>query len=186
MFAYCINNPVSFCDSNGNEPKESIDTDGDGEIDCYVYEYTYSTFLSTDKKGRVYVYTNCSGSEDLLKKEKPDGFNSSSDIMVAYYVETDGDERNAIMFAANAHKVKEKHRSDIIDCFLKFDEDFNTEWNRTKESLLIEWKGHHKWRIAPSARHIDFDNAEEGMPLEYYNEKAWKRFKKIVSDILPW
>ena len=43
MFAYCNNNSVMLADARGNAPEEAIDTDGDGEDDCYVYSYTYAS-----------------------------------------------------------------------------------------------------------------------------------------------
>ncbi len=183
MFAYCNNCPVICSDHSGHISKYSsvaLFDGGGGEIDCYVYTYTYSKgkLFPKEKTGKVYIYTNLSSKEELLEKEKPKGFNSSTDIMVAYLIEADG---NPVMFAANAHKVDKDYRANVIKCLLKFDRHYNTEWDRTEESLLIEWEGHHKWRLASSAKHIDFDNNEEGMPLEYYDEKAYSRIEEFFK-----
>ena len=185
MFAYCLNNPVMLVDSLGSQPIEAIDTNGDGEPDCYVYEYTYTVnylFWSKTKKGYVYIYVGRTSGDFLETVQRPDKFNAASDLMAAYYISTDSNGNpNPVIYAYRADKIKKNCRSQIIECFQEFDQDFDTDWNRTDESLLIEWEGHHIYRIAKSAKNIDFDNNEEGMPLDYYHKKAWLRIKAMFD-----
>ena len=92
MFAYCLNNPVMLVDSLGSQPIEAIDTNGDGEPDCYVYEYTYTVnylFWSKTKKGYVYIYVGRTSGDFLETVQRPDKFNAASDLMAAYYISTD-------------------------------------------------------------------------------------------------
>ena len=65
---------------------------------------------------------------------------------------------------------------EIIDCLQLYDEDFNTPWDRTDESLLTEWKEHHRYRFHERAKNIDFDNAEEGEGFWYFLKKAIRGF----------
>ncbi len=54
----------------------------------------------------------------------------------------------------------------------QYDEDFNTPWDRSKESLEIEWKAHHKYSaFSQSARDIDFDNNDEGKKIKHIFDK---------------
>ena len=46
MFTYCYNNPITYHDSCGTEPVETIDIYGNGSAYCYVYEYSYSGNMS--------------------------------------------------------------------------------------------------------------------------------------------
>ena len=187
MFAYCLNNPVMLEDHGGTEPTECIDTDGDGEADCYVYSYTYiDTFLwwSEIKTGYVYIYTGYSSGSEFENHPVPTDFNSTSDLAVAYFVSTDSDGKdNPVLYAYHAHKIKKSLRGSVIECFQMFDKDFSTPWERTDESLLTEWEGHHKYRLADSARNIDFDNSEEGKPIGYYDQKAQSRIIDIFKGI---
>ena len=82
-------------------------------------------------------------------------------------------ESNPTMFAYQAHKIDSKHRKQIIKIMQKYDEDFNTNWERTDDSLLIEWKEHHKYSFFHErAQNIDFDNKEEGRTERYFFMKA--------------
>ena len=74
MFAYCYNNPVIYRDSNGTDPVETIDINGDGVVDCHVYEYNYSGYITgimgtsasvpVSGSGKLYIYKGVS--EDYL------------------------------------------------------------------------------------------------------------------------
>ena len=184
MFAYCNNNPVYLVDKDGDIPEESVDIDGDGNTDYYVYRYTFTKrFLGfpVERTGNVYIYTCFSSGSELANVAKPKDFKSSRDLLTAYYIETDYD--NPVIYAQQAQKVKKQYRASIIECFQRFDQDFNTPWDRTNESLLVEWQGHHKYRIAKSAQNIDFDNREEGKPADYYDQKAFNRIMDRIRNI---
>ena len=177
-----------FSDHAGTAPEYCLDTDGDEEDDCYVYTYTYTVdyvLWTETKTGYVYVYVGLTSGEQLSTKQIPDGFNPSSDLIVAFYISTDPDGNpNPVIYAYKAHKIKANHRSDIINCFQQFDKDFATDWDRSDESLLIEWKSHHKYRIMESAKNIDFDNYEEGMTSNDYDRKAVQRATDIFKRVL--
>jgi hypothetical protein len=106
--------------------------------------------------------------------EYPDGFNSSTDILILDLTS----EENANMYAYQAQKVNSIYRMKIIACLQQYDEDFNTSWNRTDDSLFTEWESHHFFSpFDKSAQDIEFDNAEEGWTFEDYLKKAYQRAK---------
>ncbi len=43
-----------------------------------------------------------------------------------------------------------------------------TPWNRTSDSLYVEWIMHKIFSIDKSAQNVDFDNFEEGCNWTYY------------------
>lgn len=173
MFAYCLNNPINYADQNGYEPKEAVDVDGDGIIDYYVYSYTYTVGILFWKKqytGYVYIFVGKSTDYFEDPSNHPDGFNSETDLLVGDYTSSD----NPNMYAYRADLTRKQNRSSILECLLQYDEDFNTAWNRTLESLLVEWKEHKRYAFASDrAKNVDFDNAEEGKDAWYYAKKAW-------------
>ena len=172
MFAYCNNNPVVLVDTNGREPEEAIDTDGDGEVDCYVYTYTYEVGIlwwKNEKTGKVYIYTNTRSEQDFKKMVPPEGFNSDTDLLIADWT----DHANPTMYAYQAQHIKEKHRSSIVDIMFEYTEDFSKSWERTKSSVLTEWKEHHRYAVfSARAQNVDFDVAEEGKGFFYFLKKA--------------
>ena len=168
-------------DRLGGKPTEAIDTDGDGEPDCYVYDYTYTYRLvmphaiaTRDVMGSVYIYIGRSAG-DMETIEYPDGFNARTDILVADL--TRGS--NPTMYAHQAQKVFSLYRMSIIKCLKQYDNDFNTPWARSEQSLLTEWNSHHVFAaFDKSAQDIDFDNHEEGWTFKDYCKKAYARAKE--------
>ena len=79
------------------------------------------------------------------------------------------------LYAYRADKLKKKYRSAVVDVLFEYDDDFGTPWNRTKESVLSEWKSHKAFAFASeTAQNVDFDNKEEGKGFVYYCIKAIK------------
>ena len=91
------------------------------------------------------------------------------------------------MYTYQAQKVKKEYRDEIVDIMLKYDDDFDTKWDRTKDSLIIEWEEHHRYRLlgGASAKNIDFNNGEEGFSRKDYAKKAFKRGWDKIKSLLP-
>ena len=180
MFAYCLNNPVIYFDTLGYVPTSTIDIDGDGDDECYVYEYTKTIvtcyrcilYVKTEVTGRVYIYTDVDTDFFEDASNWPSGFNSETDLLVGDFTNQD----NPTMYAYQAQKVNSYYRENILDCMLQYDEDFNTGWNRTKDSLMTEWRAHMllggKLGVKRS-QNVEFDKNEEGKGYKYYFKKAW-------------
>ncbi len=178
MFAYCNNNPLLYTDISGCWPSTSSSGSdnggGNAGINCYVYEYEYTTGFWWWKKtlvGRVYIYKNVSKDQIADLANSIYGFNSGTDVIVGDFTNS----KNPNMYVYRADQVKSKYREFIIDCLLQYDADHGTNWNRTRSSLLTEWREHDRYSFASErARNIDFDNAEEGEGFFYF---AWKAIK---------
>ncbi len=172
MFAYCNNNPMNYADKAGDESEEVVDTDGDGVVDYYVYTYTYTTgILAWKKEHTGYVYIYVGKATDFFEdpSNKPEGFSSDTNIMIGDYTSSS----NPNMYAYRADLTDKKHRKAILSCMLQYDEDFDTAWNRTLDSLVVEWREHKRYAWASArAKNIDFDNAEEGAGFFHYLHKA--------------
>ena len=115
----------------------------------------------------------------------PADFNAETDLIIIDKTDAVDEQGkpNPNLQALNAHKVNKQNRDDIIDVMLQYDEDFNTPWDRSKESLKVEWKAHHKYSaFSQSARDIDFDNNDEGKNKAYFNKKAIKQGLKKVKQ----
>ena len=152
-----------------------IDIDGDGIIDGYRYEYTFQSgflFWKTEKTG--YVYILLKELDDYSEFEKDYSFDSSKDIIIID--KTDGN--NPTLLALQAHRLKKECREGIVDIMLLYCEEKGVDWGRTKDSLLTEWKCHHRYRIVKRAQDIDFDRNEEGCDGSYY---FWKAFNAIFN-----
>ena len=178
MFAYCRNSPVLFKDQLGSEPTSSIDINGDGEDDCFVYEYTQTIIecygdlsLTREVTGNVYIFTGVPESFFEDESNWPANFNYQNDLLVADYT----DSSNPNMYAYQAQKLRIECRPKVINCLLQYDNDFNTSWNRTRKSLTVEWRA-HMWfggkLGVKRAQNIDFDNKEEGKNYKYFFKKA--------------
>ncbi len=189
MFAYCDNNPIMYADDTGyaihpstvivndvgggHSKKDNDDIKDVEEVQVYVYEYTSSSWFGLKEVvGQVYIYKNVNAAFFEDEKNLPKNFNPKTDIMIGDFTDIE----NPNMYAYSAHKLNRKHREKVVDIMLRYDETYNTAWNRTKSSVLLEWKEHHRYRIGgDSARNIDFDNAEEGKDASYYFEKVIDR-----------
>ena len=83
------------------------------------------------------------------------------------------------IFAVHAYQdyfVDAENRVSILNCLLEYDQYHNTPWERTEESLLLEWQMHHVFAAFDvSAQNVDFDNNEEGKDEIYYIQKAATR-----------
>ena len=195
LYTYCCNDPVMNIDPSGHKPYKytSRDLDGDGKVDYYVYEYEYNYktgwwIFKKTHTGTGYIYFGVSETGANYKTSDygmPADFNAETDLIIIDKTDAVDEQGkpNPNLQALNAHKVNKQNRDDIIDVMRQYDEDFNTPWDRTKESLEIEWKAHHKYSaFSQSARDIDFDNNDEGKNKAYFNKKAIKQGLKKVKQ----
>ena len=165
MFVYCRNNPAILKDLNGAEPTETIDTDGDGEPDFYVYNYSsekiiiveyidlnfcpYGLFIHTPTphivtvkvSGRVYV---APFSEE---PSLPDGF-GDNDVLVL-------DNRNHLNDAGESdpgyricesYKITDRtQQREILKAVFDYDSCYPSQhkWKHTISTALQEWAIHN-------------------------------------------
>ena len=189
MFAYCYNNPVIYRDSNGTDPVETIDIDGDGVVDCHVYEYNYSGYITgimgtsasvpVSGSGKLYIYKGVS--EDYLADpaNKPAGFRDGVDFMVGDFIAASAEDPNIQVRDSYLCTVEPQMKA-ITAVLLEYAA--GTEWKRTQKSLIKEWKEHNRYAIfSDRARHVDFNNAEEGKGFFYFLGKAIKNALKSVT-----
>ena len=182
MFTYCLNNPVFLQDMAGTVPTEAVDVDGDGIVDYYRYDYTYTRTIhfthygyssEVTITGSVYIFPDIGGPDGLTAADIPEGFDPAYDLMVGYYV---ADKDNSVMYAYQAQQTSVVAHGAIIEVMQQYDNDFNTPWERTDRSLHIEWNSHNLFApFSASAQNIDFDNDEEGCGYIYYCWKAITR-----------
>ncbi len=68
----------------------------------------------------------------------------------------------------------------IIDVLLEYGSEYAPSWKRTKDSLIREWIEHNRYALfSERARHVDFDNDEEGKGMLYF-------LKKAIDGVLGW
>ena len=197
-YAYANGNPVSFVDpfglsvdvrmckssneeSDGETRYETVGLDSDENI-CYVYTYTYTSGVLLWKKentGKVYIYVNVDTDFFNDPANWPAGFDKTKDLMIGDFTNDD----NPNLYAYQAQNIDKKHRKYIINIMQQYDKDFDTAWNRTDESLMTEWKGHHIFSFASArAQNIDFDNAEENYKLRDYYKKGISAGFDMIAD----
>ena len=187
MFAYCYNNPVIYRDSNGTDPVETIDINGDGVVDCHVYEYNYSGYITgimgtsasvpVSGSGKLYIYNGVS--EDYLADpaNKPAGFRDGVDFMVGDFIA----QKDPNIQVRDSYLCTVEPQMKAITAVL-LEYAAGTEWKRTQKSLIKEWKEHNRYAIfSDRARHVDFNNAEEGKGFFCFFGKAIKSALKSVT-----
>ena len=190
MFAYCNNRPIVLRDSNGIAPVETIDIDGNGTIDCYVYEYSYSGYaplgmgtsltVPVSGNGKIYIFDGDAFTEDYITDPQnyPEGFNPNTDFMARYYIEKTKDERsNYVIQIANSYKCRiEVQMRAVAKELRSFGAQYKRSWKRSEDSIVTEWKEHNRYALfSDTAKHTDFDTAEEGRGFFYFLGKAIER-----------
>ncbi len=176
-FAYANGNPVSFVDPfglsvdvRGGEKLSQNVTDNQIIPEIYTYNYSYPSGCTTiEDSGRVFFYKNVSSKFFEDENNYPEGYDPQKDLLIGDFT----NQNNPTLYAYQAHKINNNAHDEIVDIMLKYDETHNTDWERTKESLLIEWREHNRYSWASArAQNVDFDNNEEGKGFWYFLEKA--------------
>jgi len=181
MFTYCNNCPIVYRDSAGTAPVETIDINSDGVVDCYIYEYTYESpkliifgwnAIKTTETGKVYIYINPSSDYMANPENFPQGSARFHDFVATDYGEDDNSNPN--IQVRNSYFTNNKSQQmAIIDVLIDYASENKPNWKRTRESLYIEWREHNRYALfSESAKHVDFDNNEEGCSAGYYFRKA--------------
>ena len=182
MFTYCYNNPITYHDSCGTEPVETIDIYGNGSAYCYVYEYSYSGNMSgilgtssnvqVSESGKLYIYKGVTQDYFEDTSNKPDGFRAGIDFMVGDFIESSKNNPNLQVRDSYRCTMKSQMKA-ITSILLEYAE--GTEWKRTQDSLITEWREHNRYAWASArAKHVDFDNKEEGKGFFYFLGKAMR------------
>ena len=190
MFTYCLNNPIQFKDFCGFEPTEAVDTDGDGQVDYYRYDYTYTHILWVDNQfveytvsGSVYYYSDIGKPETLNNMTIPEDFDPCYDLMVGYYLDKTDGKDNPTMYAPRAHLTTTGAMIPILKTIQQCDRDFDTPWKRDSlYYLYVEWDAHKAMAISPRAQNVDFDNLEDGKGYLYFYGKAFIAVCETLFD----
>ena len=185
MFTYCYNNPIIYHDSCGTEPVETIDIYGNGSAYCYVYEYSYSGNMSgilgtssnvqVSESGKLYIYKGVTQDYFEDTSNKPDGFRAGIDFMVGDYIS----QADPNIQVRDSYRCTMKSQMKAItSILLEYAE--GTEWERTQESLITEWREHNRYAWSSArAKHVDFNNAEEGKGFGYF---LWKAVRAVFKS----
>ena len=187
MFTYCYNNPITYHDSCGTEPVETIDIYGNGSAYCYVYEYSYSGNMSgilgtssnvqVSESGKLYIYKGVTQDYFEDTSNKPDGFRAGIDFMVGDFIESSKNNPNLQVRDSYRCTMKSQMKA-ITSILLEYAE--GTEWKRTQESLITEWREHNRYAWSSArAKHVDFNNAEEGKGFGYF---LWKAVRAVFKS----
>ena len=182
MFTYCYNNPITYHDSCGTEPVETIDIYGNGSAYCYVYEYSYSGNMSgilgtssnvqVSESGKLYIYKGVTQDYFEDSSNTPEGFRAGVDFMVGDFIESSKNNPNLQVRDSYRCTMKSQMKA-ITSILLEYAE--GTEWKRTQDSLITEWREHNRYAWASArAKHVDFDNKEEGKGFFYFLGKAMR------------
>ena len=182
MFTYCYNNPIIYHDSCGTEPVETIDIYGNGSAYCYVYEYSYSGNMSgilgtssnvqVSESGKLYIYKGVTQDYFEDSSNTPEGFRAGVDFMVGDFIESSKNNPNLQVRDSYRCTMKSQMKA-ITSILLEYAE--GTEWKRTQDSLITEWREHNRYAWASArAKHVDFDNKEEGKGFFYFLGKAMR------------
>ena len=104
--------------------------------------------------GNIYI-----GKKSYIDKIRDD---ETNDI----YIIDDRNNINSNMSICNSYEIKNnKLKSDILNVLLKYEEEYPSRWNRTKNSMLIEWIVHNYcYNLTfrrESTQHVDLDNKDE-------------------------
>ena len=165
MFAYCGNNPIKRKDITGR-------------YNCTTYSYSYEyedEYGTMGDYGTVFI---CSGDdiEDIhffdKEENRPAGFRDGRDVIVWDARDRKEDPNMIIYKSCN---IIDSHEQDaIILALLTHEHASPSDWRRSAASMKTEWKWHNVFSpFSDTARHVDFNNNEEGKGGLHYIKKAW-------------
>lgn len=165
MFAYCGNNPIKRKDITGKYNYTTYN---------YSYEYEDEYGIMGDY-GTVFI---CAGNDiddiHFFDKEenRPAGFRDGRDV-IAWDVRDREENPDIIIY--KSYNITDSHEQDaIISKLLAHEQASPSKWNRSASSMKAEWKWHNVFSpFDDSAKHVDFDNREEGKGGLYFIKKAW-------------
>ena len=130
---------------------------------CITTALFISTFISANKKNDNVKYASYSKGDVYIGTELPsDFYDNPYDVFVL----DRRDGKNPDMRVYDSYRITSlPDQEAIIDILLRYEEEYPSNWNRTKESLLREWLVHnncYELGIKVShTRHVDFDNEDE-------------------------
>ena len=136
----------------------SCNTEKDFSSKIFLNPYAFSRYQG----GNIYI-----GNYSYLMECFP--FYKEGDIFV---LDQRGKMDNPTMKVYSSYKIKNKDdRSDIIDSILQYEEMYPSMWNRSRNSMKLEWYMHNLSYMFHHRRNrttdVDFDNKDE----EDYDKK---------------
>lgn len=119
-------------------------------------------------KGNVYI-----GSAEFLE-----GLTGLSDCDILVLDERDAEDPNFKIF--NSCKITSREeRNEILEILMKYEEEFPSNWDRTIESLRLEWFAHNFFHFfnynLDSTTDVDLNNKDE----EVYNKDILRRILRL-------
>ena len=196
MYAYCLNNPISYTDPSGNVAKEQqiIRSDTEGMVityQCYHINYKRPRILPIygtygNGKGNVYIVNLSAGN---LKKY----YLAPNDVVVRDLrnnLDSNG-RHDPNMQVVDSYRIENQlEQAEIILYIILYNKRFpsSPKWSRSPTSMLDEWAAHntaYKYsqkigflsEYGDRARSVDFNNADEF--LSYYDY-----FLPALDDII--
>lgn len=144
---------------------------------------TLSAHMASEPKTEYEILSNCrpyatySGGNIYIGKTRGDCPEDLCEGDVFILDERTG--RNPDMKICNSHLVNSaKHRKEILEVLCFYEECYPSEWDRSLDSMRLEWTIHNLSYIIGydirSSRDVDLDNADE----EYYNNKLLVKLLK--------
>ncbi len=140
---------------------------------CIATALFLSSFMSANESEDNKKYASYSKGDVYIDTHVPEYFSPNPyDVFVL-------DRRsgnNPDMRIYNSYKITSlEEQEEIIDILLRYEEEFESDWDRSKESLQREWAIHnllYELGIKPkNTKHVDFDNEDE----EDYKTYSLKR-----------
>ncbi len=147
----------------------------------YNYDYPYNPYyevLEDEEEfgrysnGKVYI-----GDIDYIHNIKDNV--DKNDILIVIGYQNDENELDPNARIISSHRITDRNqRNEILNLLLIYNKLYPSKWNRTLESMRVEWTvhnilyniGYEKSRTVD----VDLDNSEE----ELYNNKLLKRLIK--------
>ena len=89
---------------------------------------------------------------------------------------------NANIRVVDSYRINSEYdRLYIVDRLLEYNEQHHSDysWNRTRDSLLIEWEAHndiYDFHNNERCKHVDFDNSDEGVSYIGFWARAIKAY----------
>ena len=188
-YAYCLDNPTSMYDPDGKCSRFlgflwKIDC---GQASCPDSKnYIAPKFVDpvgTYDNGGGYVYVvNESQLEAIMTGIEPNAV-----VAVDKRINTDNKDYNQDIQIRNSHEITDSnHQKEIIKviCAYNAANPVYPAWNRTEESMYIEWQAHNdgyvlspliklmfKRDVSDNCAHVNFDNKDEGLGYWDYYKK---------------
>ena len=184
MSAYCANNPIMYIDSSGTITvrEAHIDSLNNPNSKWSIKDITNALKAGLSYDDDIDKVGQTSNNHTVYISKTKDNPTVTSNTYWAYDYRTSDDPGICLI---ESHIVEEEEiQYEIIYMLLEYEELNPTDWNRTADSMQLEWDIHNfaykKGISEKSTRSTDFNNNDEG--------KGWTDFiwERGIEPHLPW